>query len=756
MSINPVSMSLTPQAMNDAGRTDENVSIGINVLSNDLGGAAKSLYSLNQSDLRVASSTGTSKLGATIKIVEGKVQYSANGTFIESLPAGQTATDTFTYAIRLADGTISTATVTVHLTGTNDGATISGTSTGGVTEDNPGTANGTLSVSDVDTGEAELRPIAAGTAGANGYGTFQVLANGQWTYTLNSSLAAVQALSEGETLSDTIEVMSEDGTDTQLITVTITGANDSPKITSAAASHSGGFTEGSGSLSTSNTITFADVDSSDTHTVSNSFVSGTITRSDGTGITVPAIPGLLEVALDQTTKSVAWRYNTSESALDFLAEGETLELTYSVVVTDSSGSAVKQDIKITIKGTNDGPLPLNVIMGTPDSDWLNGTPGPDHIIGNGGFDWIFGFGGNDIIDLSDNAGGYASGGAGDDTINGGNLTQSLNSGNWWWWGGVYNLADGGPGQDILNGGSAFAPGWVLNYLNDFEGNNTFNGGNAGDPSSYVSNSLYGGSGDDVLRGGDGTNGWVSNYLVAGSGTDVVHAGEGYACNYILMGLSAGDEVHGAGYSTHLAAYGTGNADSLVVSESGWTINGEKLLVTNVNGFSYSAGDGDDYVNISQATNILSGYGYWTHLSGGTGSDTLIGQANGSTFFHLAGANEGDVVVGSSNNWDYLYVTPDNWQIGQSGSISSDGNQVNVFGASVSNVDHVHIDVGQSGGQSVDITGDFAGTGLSHLSITSYGYYWMEESSGLSIDASGTSNLSLNVSVYNGSSNIITG
>ena len=56
---------------------------------------------------------------------------------------------------------------------------------------------GVLTVTDADTGEAELRPVAAGTAGDNGYGTFEVLADGTWTYTLNNELAAVQALSDG-------------------------------------------------------------------------------------------------------------------------------------------------------------------------------------------------------------------------------------------------------------------------------------------------------------------------------------------------------------------------------------------------------------------------------------------------------------------------------------------------------------------------------------------------------------------------------
>ena len=74
----------------------------------------------------------------------------------------------------------------------------------GVTEDGVLTASGNLVVTDEDTGENQVQPIVAGTPGANGYGTFEVLADGAWTYTLNNTDPAVQALPDGQTLQDTI------------------------------------------------------------------------------------------------------------------------------------------------------------------------------------------------------------------------------------------------------------------------------------------------------------------------------------------------------------------------------------------------------------------------------------------------------------------------------------------------------------------------------------------------------------------------
>ena len=70
---------------------------------------------------------------------------------VQALPLGATMNDTVT--VTAIDGT--THDITITITGTNDAAVIAGVDTGGVTEDGGAAeaVSGTLTISDVDTGE---------------------------------------------------------------------------------------------------------------------------------------------------------------------------------------------------------------------------------------------------------------------------------------------------------------------------------------------------------------------------------------------------------------------------------------------------------------------------------------------------------------------------------------------------------------------------------------------------------------------------
>ncbi|WP_218648950.1 VCBS domain-containing protein, partial [Pseudomonas taiwanensis] len=61
------------------------------------------------------------------------------------------------------------------------------------------------------------------------YGKFSIDANGAWTYTANS---AFNELNVGDSLTDTFQVFSADGTETS-VTVTIAGTNDAAVLSSA-------------------------------------------------------------------------------------------------------------------------------------------------------------------------------------------------------------------------------------------------------------------------------------------------------------------------------------------------------------------------------------------------------------------------------------------------------------------------------------------------------------------------------------------
>src|SRR4051794_3362695 len=95
-------------------------------------------------------------------------------------------------------------------------------------EDVTPSAGGTLTVSDVDSGQNHfLAPASlSGT-----YGAFSFDPNpGVWGYTLNNAGANVQSLTAGQIVHDTLTVSSADSTASQVIDVTITGSNDGASI----------------------------------------------------------------------------------------------------------------------------------------------------------------------------------------------------------------------------------------------------------------------------------------------------------------------------------------------------------------------------------------------------------------------------------------------------------------------------------------------------------------------------------------------
>ena len=194
---------------------------------------------------------------------------------VQALNVGDTLTDTFT--VTTIDGTAQVVTITI--TGANDAAIISGTTTGAVIEASsaaPGTpaATGTLTDTDADNPPNTFTAVSSPTASAGGYGTFTITAAGVWTYTLNNANSAVQALNVGDTLTDTFTVTTIDGT-AQVVTITITGTNDAAVIsgtTTGSVVEAGGVANAApGAPTATGTLTDADADNApNTFTAVNS------------------------------------------------------------------------------------------------------------------------------------------------------------------------------------------------------------------------------------------------------------------------------------------------------------------------------------------------------------------------------------------------------------------------------------------------------------------------------------------------------
>ncbi|WP_223508700.1 MULTISPECIES: beta strand repeat-containing protein, partial [unclassified Pseudomonas] len=392
------SFSNTPQAKDDVlitTATTENL-LGVmywDVMSNDLGGNAKTLWSLDNADsfstatkayapadlltqdtARVeTASSDTSKNGAKIWITsDGKVGYDAT-TFscefkeqLQALATGELLTDSFTYAIRLGNGTLSWATATVQFSGVNDGVTISlGEQAGTVTEDadttasttDSLTASGTIVFNDVDLNDTHMATFTQAGGNATHLGTFMLspvseaanAANGsvQWTYNLNN--AAAQYLAQGQTVTETYLVTISDGQGssvTKNVTITITGTNDAPTVT-AAEIESGAVTE-DGTTVASGSFAFGDVDlADDAHVASVSAPSGAL----GT-----LVANVSDESTGDAAGSVGWTYTLNNNAAQYLAEGQTKTEVFTVTLTDDFGATVTKNVTITLTGSNDAPV----------------------------------------------------------------------------------------------------------------------------------------------------------------------------------------------------------------------------------------------------------------------------------------------------------------------------------------------------------------------------------------------------------------
>ena len=250
---------------------------------------------------------------------DGTWSFTADSASVQALGAGQTATDTFN--VVSADGTVTPVTVT--LTGTNDMPTITGGTAGDVVEDGTLTTGGQLNIVDADAGQSVFN-VQTGTAGT--HGTFNVDADGTWNYTADNS--TLQSLGAGATAIETFNVVSADGTITP-VTVTITGTNDVPTITGAAA----GDVFEDGSLTTGGQLNIVDADAGES----------TVAPQTGTAGT----HGTFSVDADGT-----WSYTADNASIQSLGAGVTATETFNVVSADGTAT---ETITVTITGTNDVP-----------------------------------------------------------------------------------------------------------------------------------------------------------------------------------------------------------------------------------------------------------------------------------------------------------------------------------------------------------------------------------------------------------------
>jgi Ca2+-binding RTX toxin-like protein len=336
------------------------------------------------------------------------------------------------------------------------------------------------------------------------------------------------------------------------------------------------------------------------------------------------------------------------------SENFALNASNQLVITGADGADTLSSIENVRFGGAAGAL-YGLKVGT------NGDDGLTVLNGNAGQDLLIGFNGNDI---------YRVNHLGDivmelSAAGGTDLVQSQIS---------YTLGTNVENLTLLNpsSGSNDINGTGNALDNVIIGTNTRSGGIGGN------NVLTGGGGNDTINGGSGTDtavfsGNIADYSFSGSGsnlivTDSVALRDGQDSLTSIESLkfadvtytarigTAADNTFGAGISPELF-FGLGGVDTVTYSGS-TAINANLATGTATNGDRYysienlNGSTGVDILTGDNNANILSGRDGNDTLNGGGGNDTLNGGTGNDTFIQLS-TDGHDVINGGTGNDTYV-------------------------------------------------------------------------------------------------------
>ncbi|PML07577.1 hypothetical protein BCT86_09800 [Vibrio breoganii] len=247
----------------------------------------------------------------------------------------------------------------IHLTGTNDAPTITGTSTATVTDGPSISATTTtaeqLHITDPDSGEAhfiqELNVVPDSTSANPGlqqsaYGHLSITADGNWQYHVDTP-DAIKAIPHGETVTETFTVHSADGTQ-HTVAVTLQGSNEAATIggTVAGAVTEDNIATATATATATGKLTVTDVDRGEEH-----FQATTAAGTYGT----------LDV-----DRNGEWTYTLNNANQNVQRLGAGVQVTDTIKVQSADGTS--QDITVSITGTNDAPTVSHVLTKTLNED----------------------------------------------------------------------------------------------------------------------------------------------------------------------------------------------------------------------------------------------------------------------------------------------------------------------------------------------------------------------------------------------------
>ena len=341
--------------------------------------ATSSVVNINDEPTGAVTISGTATQGQVLTAVPAladadglgtlSYQWSEDGVAISeatssTLTLGQSQVGkAITVAVSYTDGgdkvETKTSSVTSAVKNINDDPILTVPTGGSATEDGKtSTITGNLVGADPD-GDV-LTYLVPNLAAVNGsfsvagtYGTLVLDAStGAYTYTLNNSAAAVQALGASSSETETFSVQVTDGSNTptaQNLSFTIKGANDAPTLTVPTG---GSVTEDAVASTITGSLT-----SSDPENATLTYLMPGKTAVEGS-YSVTGTYGTL--VLNASTGAYTYTLDNSATAVQALGASSSETETFSVQVTDGSNTPTAQNLSFTIKGANDVPEALSL------------------------------------------------------------------------------------------------------------------------------------------------------------------------------------------------------------------------------------------------------------------------------------------------------------------------------------------------------------------------------------------------------------
>lgn len=464
-------------------------------------------------------------------------------------------------------------------------------------------------------------PTITNTATGDGAGTVG------WSFAVDNS--ALQFLAAGQALTQTYSVNVTDncgGSASQVVTITLNGANDIP-VASAA-------------------VNAVDEDAT---------ITGNVTATDDdAGETATLIYALTDAAPTGLTFNADGSYSFDASSYDALKVGETQVLTIPFTATDVNGATSSSaNLAITITGTNDVP----VVGGTDTGSVAEivsltttpPTPGST-LIASGTLT---------INDADAGESQFQTGGITASPSALGSLSIDAN-GNW-----SYSVAS--DAVMYLEGSESKVETFTVKSLDGTASKNiniTINGQHNLDSNDFDANGLAGsqtltggsGSSSDILYGGagidtlNGNNG--NDTLYGGSGNDTLNGG---GDNDLLYGGSGNDTLNGGGGTDTLNG-GIGNDTMTGGGQADIFVFNTDLRLTGIDTITDFA-SGTDKIQLSasifSAFTAGGGVGAIATSLASNGGNIVYESSSGALYYDANGGTHGDAqqiaIIGTTSH-----------------------------------------------------------------------------------------------------------